>query len=180
MDKKREKEILKIIEKAGDTDNYETSYDEHGVPKGIKSKKKISTGKKSRAQGASFELRVRKDMESKGRIVDKWTNNVDLEAGKIVGAKRKFNPYSRIMSIGTGFPDFISIKNISGDNYSVIGVEVKINGTLSKEEKEKCAWYLQNKIFSEIWVAYKEKEGNRVEVKYYDFKEKYGDKYNKA
>ena len=53
-----------------------------------------------------------------------------------------------------------------------------MNGALSKEEKEKCAWYLQKGVFSEIWIAKKgEKKG---EIKYEDFKEKYGEKYNKT
>jgi len=177
--KKREKEILKKIEQAGDAENYETSWDENGVPRS-KKKSNVQRGKKSRSSGARFELKVRQDLESKGRTVDKWTNNIDLEAGKITPAKRKFNPYSRVMAIGTGFPDFISIKHISGELYSVIGVEVKINGTLSKEEKEKCAWYLKNNIFSQIWIAKSVKKGNKTEVEYYDFAEKYGNKYDKT
>lgn len=172
--------IMGILEKAADTDNYETSYDEHGIPKGIKSKSKIKQGKKSRTQGAKFELKVRQDLESKGRIVDKWTNNVDLGKGEIFGAKRKFNPYSRVMSIGTGFPDFISLKHVTGEMYSAIGVEVKTNGMLSKIEKDKCWWYLKNKIFSQIWIARPEKKGNKTEVIYDDFMEKYGKKYNKT
>lgn len=180
MKKEDEKRILENVKKAGDAENYETAYDEHGVIKGIKSKTKVSTGKKARAQGARFELKVRQDLESKGRVVDKWTNNVDLAEGKIAPAKRKFNPYSRVMAIGTGFPDFISFKKISDGIYSIIGVECKINGLLSKEEKEKCAWYLQNGVFSGIWIAQKKKEGNKAPVEYYDFKEKYGDKYNKT
>lgn len=44
----------------------------------IKDPKKVKRGKKSKAQGAAFELRVRKDLEEKGWIVDKWSNNVEL------------------------------------------------------------------------------------------------------
>jgi len=36
-------------------------------------------GKKNRQSGARFELKVRADLESKGWIVAKWTNNVDLD-----------------------------------------------------------------------------------------------------
>ncbi len=176
MKKEDKEKILKKLEEAGDAENYETSWDEKGVPSS-KKKSNIKRGKKSRAAGSRFELKVRQDLESKGRIVDKWTNNVDLELGKVIPAKRKFNPYSRVMAIGTGFPDFVSIKHISGELYSVIGVEVKTNGTLSKEEKEKCSWYLRNKIFSQIWIAKQAKEGNKIIVEYYDFTEKYKDKY---
>ena len=84
------------------------------------------------------------------------------------------------MTIGTGFPDFISIKHIHDGLYSVIGVEVKTNGILSKTEKEKCAWYLKNEIFSEIWIAKAFKNGKKIEVGYDNFSEKYGQKYNKA
>ena len=39
-------------------------------------------GKKNRQAGARFELKVRKDLESKGWIVDKWSNNVEfIEVG---------------------------------------------------------------------------------------------------
>ncbi len=166
-------EIMKRIREAGDPENYETSWDDKGIPKS-KKKSNVKKGKSSKARGARFELRVRKDLEDKGRVVDKWSNNVDLEENKIVPAKRKYNPFSRVMTIGTGFPDFISLKKISEGSYSVIGVEVKINGTLSKIEKEKCRWYLKNGIFSEIWVAKKANEGRTIKIKYEDFQEKYG------
>ena len=171
VDKENKREIMKRINEAGDPTNYETSWDDKGIPKS-KKKSEIKKGKNSRARGARFELKVRKDLEDKGRIVDKWTNNVDFEIDSVVPAKRKFNPFSKVMTIGTGFPDFISIKQLSKGNYSVIGVEVKINGSLSKIEKEKCAWYLKKEIFSEIWIA---KQGEkRGSVEYVDFEERYG------
>jgi hypothetical protein len=55
--------------------------------------------------------------------------------------------------------------------YNVIGVEVKMNGKLSREEKLKCAWLLEKRIFSEILVAEKVKVKNRVRVEYVDFLE---------
>lgn len=173
--KEHKEKILEEIKKAGDPNNYETSWNEKGIPI---SKKKVNVkrGAHSRAAGARFELQVRKDLESKGRIVDKWTNNVDLENNKVVQAKRKYNPFSKVMTIGTGFPDFITIKYIHDGVYSVIGVEVKMNGILSKEEKEKCAWYLKNKIFSKVWIA--KKGEKRGQVEYDDFRERYGEKYN--
>lgn len=42
-------------------------------------KKNIIRGKKARASGARFELKVRKDLESKGWIVSKWMNQVEFE-----------------------------------------------------------------------------------------------------
>ena len=131
-------------------------------------------GKKNRAAGSRFELKVRKDLEAQGFILDKWTNNVDMEQGKIVPAKRKYNPFLRALSIGTGFPDFIAIKQIQEGSYNIIGVEVKINGTLSKIEKEKCRFYLKRKLFSEIWIAKAIKEGRKLNIEYIDFEKKYG------
>ena len=127
-------------------------------------------GKKNRASGARFELKTRKDLEKDGWIIDKWTNNVDLEMRKLVKAKRKFNPFIKILSIGTGFPDFIAFKN-RGENYEIIGVEAKGDGFLDKIEKEKCRFLLDKKIFSKIWIAKKSKERGKIE--YIDFKEKY-------
>jgi len=172
--KENKEKIMEMIQKAGDPDNYETSWDEGGVIHKIKKKTEVKKGKNSRAAGSRFELKVRKDLESKGRIVDKWNNNVDLDEGKVIIAKKKFNPFSKVITIGTGFPDFISIKQIHEGAHSVIGVEVKMNGVLSKIEKEKCRWYLQNKVFSQIWIAKAVRKGRKIEIEYEDFLEKYG------
>jgi hypothetical protein len=170
MDKEK---IMEIIEKAG-SEEYETSWDEKGIPKS-KKKTDIKKGKKAKSKGGRFELEVRRDLEAKGRVNDKWNNNVDLDLDKLIIAKRKYNPFSRAMTIGTGFPDFVSIKLVRDELYSVIGVEVKMNGILSKIEKQKCAWYLKNKIFSQIWIA--KKGEKRGQIVYDDFEEKYGGKY---
>jgi len=163
-------------------------------------KKELSNrGKKSRARGQRFEGKVRADLEKKGWIVSKWMNTIEYEKengiGKIVPAKRKYNPFNRAMTIGTGFPDFICFKGIDKKNYEetiegtqipevyrkdekktfdVIGVEVKGNGYLDQIEKGMCMWLLTNKIFSRILIAKKGKK--RGEIEYVDFKEKY---YNK-
>lgn len=177
--KKESKEkIMEMIEKAG-SEEYETSWNKDGKFSTSKKKSNVSRGRKSRAAGSRFELKVRRDLEEKGRVVDKWNNNVDLVEGKIIIAKKKFNPFLKFTTIGTGFPDFISIKQIHEGAHSVIGVEVKMNGVLSKEEKEKCAWYLQKGIFSEIWIAKAVKNGRRIDVEYIDFRERYGNDYNK-
>jgi len=209
VNKEHKEKIMEMIEKAG-SEEYETSWSDKGIPIS-KKKSEVKKGKTSRARGARFELQVRKDLEDKGRINDKWNNNVDLEydtplgvpqgrarpqntecRGKIVQAKRKYNPFKKMLIVGTGFPDFISIKHIHDGVYSVIGVEVKINGILSKIEKEKCAWYLKNKIFSKIWIAKKwtpkgvpsstkkkdlSEKGKRGQIEYDDFEEKYGGKF---
>ena len=101
-----------------------------------------------------------------------------MKIGKLVKCKPKFNPFTKRLIMNTGgFPDFVAIQHVHGEMYSVIGVEVKMNGLLSKEEKEKCAWYLKNKTFSKIWIARAEKKGNKTEVVYDDFEEKYGEKF---
>ena len=84
-------------------------------------------GRKNRASGARFELKVRGELEKQGWIIDKWTNNVDLEEKKLIKAKRKYNPFLKALSIGTGFPDIVAFKLIR-KNYEVIGEEVKRNG----------------------------------------------------
>lgn len=162
--------VMEAIRKAGDADNYETSWDDKGGMKS-KSKVEIKRGKKSKSKGGVFELKVRKDLESKGYTISKWSNNVDLENKEIIIAKRKYNPFNKALTIGTGFPDFVAIKHIYDESYSVIGVEVKLRGLLSKEEKEKCLFLLGKKVFSRIWIA---KLGEkRGEIEYVDFKDKY-------
>ena len=49
-------------------------------------------GKRNRAAGARFELKVRAALEKEGWVIDKWTNNVDLEKGCVIPAKRKYPP----------------------------------------------------------------------------------------
>jgi len=133
----------------------------------------VKQGRLNRAAGARFELRVRKDLEEKGEILDKWSNNVDLEKDKLIPAKRKYNPFLKALSIGTGFPDFVAFKRINEDKFEVMGVEVKTRGLLDKEEKEKCRWLLDKKIFSKILIAKMVKEGVRVKIEYINFAEKY-------
>ncbi len=42
---------------------------------------KKTQGKKNRAAGTRFELKVRKDLEEKGWVVSKWMNNVEFTDG---------------------------------------------------------------------------------------------------
>ena len=156
---------------------YVTSYTNAGIPMS-KLKFKVEGGKRAKASGAKFETKVREDLESKKWIVAKWTNNVDIEVkdnqtfGKLVKCKPKFNPFTKsLMMNSAGFPDFISFKKIGEESYDVTGVEVKSSGTLSKIEKQKCHWLLENKIFSRILIAKKSKERGKVD--YTDFKDRY-------
>ena len=136
-------------------------------------------GKRNRAAGVRFEAKVRAGLEDMGWIVDKWTNTIDYERdgkiGKVVPAKRKYNPFKKVMVIGTGFPDFICIKNTNGI-FEVIGVEVKKSGYLDQAEKGMCYWLLENKVFSKILIAKAVKEGRKINPKFIDFKEKYKNK----
>lgn len=148
---------------------YKPSFDDKGNLI-LKKKSNIKKGKKSKTKGGTFELQVRKDLTDKSWIVDKWTNNLDLETKKIIPAKRKFNPFNKVMALGTGFPDFIAFQK-SKEKYDIIGVEVKTSGTLSREEKEKCKLYLEKEIFREIWIAKKKKEKNKASIEYINFED---------
>ncbi|VVB82007.1 Uncharacterised protein [uncultured archaeon] len=152
-------------------------------------------GKKSRAKGQRFESKVRQDLENKGWIVSKWMNTVDLDKdgniGKIVPAKRKYNPFLKALSLGTGFQDFVCFRSfgkseetIEGTpipeeyinkeekkSFEVIGLEVKGNGYLDQIEKGMCFWLLGHNIFSRILIAKRGKKAGEIE--YLDFKERY-------
>ena len=119
--KENKEKIMEMIRKAG-SEEYETSWNKGGVFSTSKKKSKIKGGKKSRAAGSRFELRVRKDLEEKGKIVDKWSNNIYLEKNEMIIAKRKFNPFSKVMTIGTGFPDFIIIRHVHDEMYIFIRI----------------------------------------------------------
>jgi hypothetical protein len=166
------KDFLEEIKKAS-SEEYVTEWDSEGRIGVQKKKSNIERGSVSKSAGGNFELKARGDLEERGWIVDKWSNNVDLEKGKVVSCKRVFKRFGEgkgVMTIGTGFPDFVCFER-RGDLFKVIGVEVKMNGNLSREEKLKCSWLLKNGIFSEILVASKVKEKNRVRVVYVDFLE---------
>jgi len=137
---------------------------------------KKTQGKNNRARGKAFERKVRFDLESKGYIVCKWSNNVSepfqSDIGeynlKLISAKHTFNPFTKAMSAGNGFPDFIAYKCKSHNEYTIIGVESKMNGQLDRIEKEKCRWLLQNNIFSKILIA--QRGIKRGEIIYTEFK----------
>ena len=141
-------------------------------------KKKVSNssrGKKARAAGARFELKVRAELEGMGWIISKWMNTVDYEKdgkiGKLVAAKRKYNPFFKVLGIGTGFPDFVCFRRNKDGSYEVVGLEVKTKGYLDQVERGMCYWLLEHRIFSRILIAKKSKERGKVD--YIDFLEKY-------
>jgi hypothetical protein len=91
---------------------------------------KSKRGKRSRASGRKFENDVRKDMESRGWIICKWTNTVifnDDGEGILSQAKSKYNPFlKRIISEGGGFPDYIAIRRLSPNKIlEILKEEVK-------------------------------------------------------
>lgn len=160
-------------------------------------KERTERGRRARTSGRDFELKVRKDLEKKGWFVCKWANDVKFgegdviidtmtmdsskgiigtalcNSGKIVPAKRQFNPFTKFMSIGNGVPDFICHRRPDtsiGKVYEVIAVESKSTGYPSKEEKEKYDFYLANKVFSEILIASKGKKRGEIVYKKYEKK----------
>jgi hypothetical protein len=196
MTKKKEETIIPGRYKGKIKD--ETMIASSNSKESDKISKNSERGKKSRAKGQRFELKVRQELENKmGWTVSKWTNTIDNEKNKIVPAKRKYNPFSKVMTIGTGFPDFVCFKSVDKKEdeetidgtlipnskkenekktYEVIGLEVKGNGYLDQIEKGMCLWYLKNKIFSRILIAKKAKEGKSREnsgIEYIDFEVKY-------
>jgi len=121
-------------------------------------------------------------------------NNINLppeerEDRKIVIAKPKtlfINGRRVIINMWTGFPDFVANKVISHpfinlaineafngkerDNfYEIVGVECKSNGYLTKEERAKCKWLIDNNVFSKILVAKKDPD-KRGGIIYNEFK----------
>lgn len=119
----------------------------------METKERKKLGKKSRAQGAQFEIRVRKDLEEKGWIVDKWSNNVEfgywdgcprefipvkwkdltLKNGKhysgpvarLIKAKAKWAGPGRPMMMGSGFCDFIAFRMVELKVGECFGMEIK-------------------------------------------------------
>lgn len=96
--------------------------------------------------------------------------------GKCVPAKM-----GRFRTNQSGFPDFIAYKkevkfdsSLCEKETIITFVEAKSNGYLKPEEKEKAQWYLDNNYCSKFLIAYKEKEGRKVVVKYKDFEEYVG------
>jgi hypothetical protein len=136
-------------------------------------------GKKNRINGQIFETKVKDDLQKMEWIVSKWMNTVEFtkdSKGQLVPAKRKYNPFKKVMVLGTGFPDFICFRSSINSEKEVIGVEVKSNGSLDQIEKGMCRWLLDNHIFSRILIARKKQNGRKIEIFYEDFSKKYSNK----
>ena len=134
--------------------------------------------------GADFERRVRKDIDRRGWNISKYQNNIEFEkdadnqilywTGKSVPAKA-----SKFRLSSTGFPDFICIKRINRTFYDVIFIECKTNGYLSKIEKVKAKWYIENNYCSSFLIASKEKIKNKIHINYKRLNTKLVDKNQK-
>ncbi|MBU2576651.1 MAG: hypothetical protein KKF50_02925 [Nanoarchaeota archaeon] len=81
LTKKEKEEFMERVYKVN-SGEYKTEWTALGKIGIQKERVRIKRGGKARAAGGQFELRVRKDLEAKGWIVDKWSNNVDLEGGE--------------------------------------------------------------------------------------------------
>ena len=117
-------------------------------------------GKRNRAAGALFELKVRKELESTGVIIGKWPNNIDLEKYKCHAAKT-----NRFNMRNMGFPDFFYYSPSHGDT-RLHFVECKVNGKLSKIEKEKAQWYLIRGYCSKFFIASKSIVNGKIHITY--------------
>lgn len=115
-------------------------------------KTKSEQGRLGRTRGGTFERTTRHKLEDCGWIVCKWANIV--KEGKMIAAPHKYNPFTKSVSLGHGFPDYVSIKKINGSRM-VIGVESKMNKYLDAAEKEMCDWYLAHDVFDKIIISYK-------------------------
>ena len=129
-------------------------------------------GKTNRKKGVRFEHKVRDILKDK-YVVIKWDKNVEFpdenlmlppeeRIGKLIQAKKAFNPFTKRLGYGNGFPDFCfyavnETELIKGFN----GCEVKTAKYLKPIETDKCAWLLEQKIFRKIYIAYNTKNGIR-------------------
>ena len=97
-----------------------------------------------------------------------------MRKGKLVQNRPKFNPFTKqLMMNSGGFPDYIILRrqtcaNCIAHNFGECGfdvrfIECKINGTLSKEEKEKIDWIKKE---LKIPVAIASKGEKRGDIKY--------------
>lgn len=127
-------------------------------------------GKNNRAKGKRFELKVRADLERKGWIVFRNSNDVTKPIETDIGEYERFfkqttghwNPFTRtIMMNSSGFPDFIGIVIGPNGSNQIEFFECKVNGKLDKIEKEKIEW-IKNNLKIQVNIASK----NGKEIKY--------------
>ena len=112
-------------------------------------------GRLGRIHGQRFELSVREDLNEKGWLVFKNDNQVYLDENEFKQAKRSFNPFTKMVGYGNGFPDFVCIDI---KEFDIKFVESKKNKYLSQEEKLKVAWIKEN-LKIPVEVAFNNKDG---------------------
>lgn len=131
---------------------------------------KSKMGKASRAAGKRFELKVRADLESKGWIVFRNSNDVKpnkLSQTTFSQTTGHWNPFTnRIMTAQSGFPDFICVKQYYSKEFYVLSSEVqfvesKMAGYLGDIEKEKVKWIKDN-LKIPVIVAFKGKKRGEI------------------
>ena len=100
--------------------------------------------------------------------------------GECIAAKQ-----GRFRMTSTGFPDFIIYRLVlhkmpehfklmnNYPKFEVRFIECKSNGKLSKIEKEKARWYLENNYCSKFLIASRTKIKGRIVIKYEEFKIKF-------
>ena len=113
------------------------------------------SGRLGRIHGQRFELSVREDLNEKGWLVFKNDNQVYLDENEFKQAKRSFNPFTKMVGYGNGFPDFVCIDI---KEFDIKFVESKKNKYLSQEEKLKVAWIKEN-LKIPVEVAFNNKDG---------------------
>jgi len=129
-------------------------------------------GKAGRAAGKRFEVKVRKDLEKKGWIVFRNSNDVEFfqdmqpfdshvspVKGKFSQAKTKWNPFTKMpMSLQSGFPDFVVLINLKSETTD--GKAVRDTLTINGEVKEVQAYgviFIECKLERNIDKIEKEK-----------------------
>jgi len=148
----------------------------------MKTKKELSKIRsKARSSGKRFEIKIREDLESKGFLVFRNSNDVkkiETPNGQSIQFKQTtghWNPFTKMIMVSqSGFPDFIVLKEakltyedetpiefMETPNvlFNVAFVECKLNGYINKVEKEKVNWLIKN-LHVPFYVA--SKEGKKI------------------
>lgn len=112
-------------------------------------------GKKNKAAGARFEKKIREHFIGEGWMVDKWSNNIDLESEEVVATRNHYMP-GRGCTLGHGFPDFVMFKHSCPHKgyFDLMFIECKKNGFLRPEEKEKCR--ILQELGCKVFIAYED------------------------
>lgn len=124
----------------------------------MKNPTKVKQGKTNRRLGKAFEVLVRKDLEKKSWIVNRWNNNLNLiqeDIGEFnfecVQSKPKFNPFTKSLMMNTsGFPDYVCHKTVKFPE--LLGPKRKENWKIVNEEgKTYPLNEYENKLFKKFY-----------------------------